>query len=85
MSTALGKKLLYLLERFSFLKYKHQHGQSLENFITQLKLLAASCEYGELTASIIRDQIIMNTSDVVLQKRLVNKSDLSLEKNCPNP
>ncbi|CAI6377683.1 unnamed protein product [Macrosiphum euphorbiae] len=75
----LGKKNI-VFERFNFLKYKRQHGQSLENFITQLKLLAASCEYGQLTDSIIRDQIIINTSDVVLQEQLINKSDLSLEK-----
>jgi len=76
----LGKKKNIIFERFNFLKYKRQHGQSLENFVTQLKLLAASCEYGELTDSIIRDQIIINTSDVVVQEQLINKSDLSLEK-----
>jgi len=38
----LGKKNI-VFERFNFLKYKCQHGQSLENFITQSKLLAVSC------------------------------------------
>jgi len=75
----LGKKNT-VFEGFNFLKYKRQNGQSLENFITQLKLLAASCEYKELADSIIRDQIIINTPDVVIQERLINMSDLSLEK-----
>lgn len=51
--------------------------ESVEEFITGLKL---SCNFGELTDSIIRDRIVMGVRDKGLGEKLVGEVDLSVEK-----
>lgn len=80
MTTIVTAKKNVVFERHIFLKYNRQEGQSLINFVTKLKLLAATCEYGKLENSIIRDQVVLNTSDPQLQERLISVDDLTLEK-----
>uniref|UniRef100_A0A2S2NI46 RNA-directed DNA polymerase n=1 Tax=Schizaphis graminum TaxID=13262 RepID=A0A2S2NI46_SCHGA len=74
-----GKKNV-VFERHMFLKYNRQEGQSIINYVTKLKLLSATCEYGQLENSVIRDQVVLNTSDPQLQERLISMDDLTLEK-----
>lgn len=74
-------KMNIMYERHVFLKYKRQVGQSIENYMTNLEMRAATCEYKQLESSIIRDQVVLNTNDPPLQERLIRTNDLSLEKS----
>lgn len=67
-------------ERHFFPTYKRVEGQLIENYVTELKIKLASCEYGDLSDSIIRDQVVLNVNNQALQDRLLGITDLSLDK-----
>lgn len=73
-------KINIVYERHCFLTYKKVDGQSIDNYVTELKIKAVSCEYGSLVDSIIRDQVVLSITNQALQERLIGITDLSLEK-----
>lgn len=74
-----GKKNI-AYERHCFLTYKQAEGQTIDSYVTELKIKAASCKYGNLTESIIRDQVVLNINNLMLQENLIGMSDASLDK-----
>ena len=49
-----------------------QHdGETVDGFVTSLKTLADTCEFGELKDSLIRDRIILGIRDTGLKQRLL--------------
>ena len=70
-----------VFERYKFWEYKQQDGETIDQFITELKTRAKSCEFGEQHDSMIRDRIVFGVSDTRLKERLLRESsDLTLEK-----
>ena len=45
-----------VLERFNFNRAKFESKESIDTFVTKLKNLSKSCEYGDLTGSLIREK-----------------------------
>ena len=68
-----------ILKRFKF-NMRVQGDESLETFITDLKALAMSCNFGELQDSLIRDRIVCGVKDARLREKLLITQDLSLDK-----
>ena len=48
------------VERYKFFSRFQNPGESLEKFITDLKLLATTCNFGDLKDSLVRDRIIQD-------------------------
>ena len=70
-----------VFERYKFWECKQQDGESIDQFITELKTRAKSCEFGDQLKSLIRDRIVFGVSDTRLKERLLRESsDLTLEK-----
>jgi len=46
-------------ERFLFWKLTQQQGESIDTFVTTLRLRAASSEFENQTESMIRDRIVL--------------------------
>ena len=69
-----------VLERFNFNRAKFESKESIDTFVTKLKNLSKSCEYGDLTGSLIRDKIVISITDTGLQERLLREADLTLDK-----
>ena len=70
-----------IFERYKFWEYKQQDGETIDQFITELKTRAKSCEFGDQHDSMIRDRIVFGVSDTPLKERLLRESsDLTLEK-----
>ena len=70
-----------VFERYKFWECKQQDGETIDQFITELKTRARSCEFGDQTESLIRDRIVFGVSDVRLKERLLRESsDLTLGK-----
>ena len=70
-----------VFERYRFWEYKQQEGETVDQFITELKTRAKSCEFGDQNDSMIRDRIVFGVSDTRMKERLLRESsDLSLEK-----
>lgn len=45
---------------------KKEEGLSIKNVLTNLKHRAATCKYEQLENSMIRDQIVLNVSELTL-------------------
>jgi len=67
-------------ERFLFWKLTQQQGESIDTFVTTLRLRAASSEFENQTESMIRDRIVLGCPDRQVQERLLRESDLTLQK-----
>ena len=70
-----------VFERYKLWEYKQQDGETIDQFITELKTRAKSCEFGDQHDSMVRDRILFGVSDTRLKERLLHESsDLTLEK-----
>ena len=67
-------------ERFLFWRLSQQPGESIDTFVTTLRLRAASCEFDNQTESMIRDRIVLGCPDRQLQERLLRENELTLQK-----
>ena len=69
-----------VFERYKFWECKQQEGETIDQFIIELKTRAKSCEFGEQTESMIRDRLVFGVSDTRLKERLLRESsELTLE------
>ena len=66
-------------ERAKFNRRVQEQGESIDSFVTDLKILAKNCEFAQLHDSLIRDRIIIGCSDPKLSETLQMISDLTLE------
>ena len=55
------------VERYKFFSRVQEAGETLEKFITDVKILAATCNFEELNDSLIRDRIICGLNDSKLR------------------
>ena len=70
-----------VFERYRFWACKQQEGETIDQFITELKTRARSCEFGDQHDSMIRDRIVFGVRDSRLNERLLRESsELTLEK-----
>ncbi|XP_061178377.1 uncharacterized protein K02A2.6-like [Saccostrea echinata] len=68
------------VERFRFNTRKQEAGETIETYITELKTLASTCNFGQVADSLIRDRIVCRIVNTHLRERLLRKLDLSLDK-----
>ena len=64
-----------LIERYLFWERKQTEGESLDQFVNDLKTRAKNCEYNDQTNYMIRDRIIFGIHDERLRERLLRESD----------
>ena len=59
----------------------NQHvGETIDQYATDLKMKAKSCEFGLLTENLIKDRIVCGIIDDGTRSRLLRENDLSLAK-----
>ena len=68
------------VERYKFLTRHQAAGETFESYSTELRVLAATCNFGDLEDSLIRDIIIIGLQDSHLRERLLRETDLNLNK-----
>lgn len=69
-----------VFERFKFFSCNQQEGQGVDAYVTQLKTLAAACEFDNQEETLIRDRVVLGLRDSALQERLLREPQLSLKK-----
>ena len=69
-----------IIERHKFNTRFQEAAEPVQNFITALKILADTCEFGTLKDSLIRDRIVCGMSSDALRKQLLKERDLTLHK-----
>ena len=57
-----------------------QQNGTFDNYFVRLRKLAATCEFGQLTDELIRDRIVCGIADNATTKKLLQESDLTLNK-----
>lgn len=72
------KNVVY--ERFMFYNRKQEEGEPFDHFLTDLKKLEKSCEFGSETESMIRDRIVLGIRNKDVQEKLLRISELNLDK-----
>ncbi|GFR78211.1 hypothetical protein ElyMa_003989300 [Elysia marginata] len=72
------KRLTTLRLRFNSLQ--QAESETIDQFVTALKLLAEGCEFGDLQPSLIRDRVICGTKECSIKERLLQEDDPTLEE-----
>lgn len=72
------KNIVY--ETFKFFNRIQKEDENFESFLTEIKNLSQTCEFGTLTDRMVRDRIVLGIKDKVLQERLLSIEDLDLNK-----
>lgn len=71
-------------ERYVFNTCMQGNDESTQSYVTRLRKLAASCEYGELTDDLIRDRLVIGLKNNGDKVRLLREKNLDLKKSHPN-
>ncbi|XP_044171849.1 uncharacterized protein LOC122956251 [Acropora millepora] len=63
------------------LKIRNQEqGETIDQYATELRKLASTCEFKDLRDGLIRDRVICGINNRTIRERLLRESDLTLEK-----
>ena len=68
------------VQRYLLFSTKQNTDETLENYITRLKIVAEKCELGDLKSSLTKTAILIGINDSVLRARLMRIDNLTLEK-----
>ena len=70
-----------IFERFRFNSRQQQGGESLDQFVSSLRQLAANCDFENVTPDqLLCDRIVFGIADAKVRERLLRESDLTLTK-----
>lgn len=67
-----------IFQRFKFGSCVQKEGQSFDEFVTELKTLASTCEYKE-EDNMVRDRIVFGIRDAETKNKLLSMDNLTLE------
>ncbi|OXU26401.1 hypothetical protein TSAR_009769 [Trichomalopsis sarcophagae] len=67
-------------ERFKFYTRSKKNNEPIEAYIADLKEKAKTCNFGDLTDSLVRDMVILDIKDKHLRKILFQEKELDLPK-----
>ena len=68
------------VERYKFFTRHQRKDELFESYSTDLRVLASTCNFGELEDSLMRDMIIIGLNDSHLRERILRETDLDLKK-----
>ena len=68
------------LERYRFNNCSQQRGENIGAYLTKLRKHSATCEYGALQDSLVKDRLVFGISDNATRERLLGEEGLTLEK-----
>ena len=65
-----------IYERFRFNQKAQREGESFDQFLTDLRELAKTCQFGQMHDELLRDKIVVGVRDDTLRKQLLQKRNL---------
>ncbi|XP_052750709.1 uncharacterized protein LOC116413695 [Galleria mellonella] len=78
--THFGTKVNVTSLRFKFFTRNQVAGETINQYVTALKLLSQGCEFEHLVDGLLRDRIVCGILDNVVRDRLLRAEDLTLAK-----
>ena len=73
-------KVNIVYERFQFGTATQGPGEPIDTFVTRLRKLASTCNFGSLADEFLRDRIVVGIKDDDLRIRLLREPDLNLDR-----
>jgi hypothetical protein len=73
-------KKIVIAERFKFYKRQQREGESIANYLAELRRLAKDCEFGDGLTTALRDQLVCGLHHEGLQQKILAERELTLEK-----
>lgn len=80
MCNHLQPKPSILAERYTFRKRKQAQGESIAEYIAELRRLSKHCGFGESLQESLRDQLVCGLSNDTIRQRLFAEEDLAFDK-----
>ena len=68
------------IERYRFNTCVQAKHETIDQYLTELRLIAKNCSFGELENQLIRDRIVCGTNSEEVRQRLLRVEALSLDK-----
>ena len=68
------------VERHKFFMRSQEPNENIDQYATELRSLAASCDFGNLKDSLIKDRIVCGILEHSVKERLLREPDLDLNK-----
>ena len=69
-----------IYERLVFNQRNQKEGERIDNYVSELKRLSLTCDFGDLRDWLIRDRIVGGVLSDELRGELLKKPDLTLQK-----
>ena len=69
-----------IVQRFKFNTRTRKPGESVANFVAELRALAEFCNFGETLEVMLRDRLVCGIADSTIQKALLAKSELDFKQ-----
>ena len=67
-------------ERFKFYTRSKKNNEAIEDYIADLKEKAKTCNFGDLSESLVRDMVILDIKDKTLRQMMFQEKKLDLNK-----
>lgn len=71
-------KVNVTFERHKFFTCSQQPHESIDTYVTELHKLSATCDFGAISDSLIKDRIVCGIHSDILRERLLRETDLDL-------
>ena len=66
-----------VMQRFRFNSQAKREGESIANYVAELRSLTEDCNYGEALSEMLRDRLVWGVRDTAIQKKLLCEADLT--------
>ena len=76
----LNPKPSAVVRRFKFYNKTRGNGQSVADFVAELRQLSEDCEFGDTLNTMLRDRLVCGIADTQIQKRLLQEKELDFKK-----
>ena len=80
LTTHFQPKPIVIAERFHFYRRNQAVGESLAQYIAELRRLATHCAFGEQLNDALRDRLVCGLRSESIQKRLLTEDNLTFAK-----
>ena len=80
MKSYVNPKPIVIAERFQFHRRNQNEGETLTQYLAQLRKLAEHCEFRDNLEEALRDRLVCIMLSVPIQKRLLAEKELTLQK-----
>lgn len=67
------------VERYRFFTRNQGINENIDTYVTELRLLTKTCNFGTLRDSLIRDRIVCGGNDTSMRERLLREKNLTLD------